>query len=194
MAKKRRAKSKRRYVNRRERVEGPTPETRARLPSDPFPEWVKLGEAGGGLEPQQVSALLNLADAFMSVTAKLTFKPMLFSWSAPGAPRDMSPAETRAWTLWFAWAIHFERRAKAEGRLINGFRVAQWVLARDRKTNAGERADPRLAVAANLWARIAADYDRGIAVNDPEYHPAIEQRPVEPERTRIRTWAQPQPA
>lgn len=195
MAKKKR-KAKRRYVNRNERT-GPTRETAAKLPVDPFHGWNKLGEAGGGLEPQQTTALLAIADAFASVTAKLGYKPMVFQWQAPGAPRDMSAAETRAWECWFAWAIHFERQAKAapgEGRLINGFRVAQWVLARDRKVNAGEMADPRLALAADLWRTISADYDRGENVSAADYHPAIDRRTAEPERTRIRTWAQPAPA
>lgn len=194
LAKKKSRKTKRRYVSRNDRI-GPTRETLAKLPVDPFPGWVKLGAADGGLEPQQVTALIELADAFASVTAKLGYKPMVFQWQAPGAIRDMSNGEARAWTVWFAWAIAFERRAMTEpgeGRLINGFRVAQWVIGRDRKVNAGPTADPRLAMAADLWARVSADYDRGLTVSAADYHPAID-RPAAPERARIRTWVE-QPA
>lgn len=197
MAKSKKRKAKRRYVTRGDRTSA-TAETLAKLPVDPFPDWAKLGEANGGLEPQQTTALLAIADAFASVTAKLGYKPMVFAWQAPGAHREMSAAETRAWECWFAWAIHFERQAKMmpgeQGRLINGFRVAQWVLSRDRKTNAGDKADPRLALAADLWRTISDDYGRDVDIRAADYHPAIDRRPAEPERTRIRTWEAPQPA
>jgi hypothetical protein len=186
--KNRRNRAKRRYVNRQERS-GPTRETLAKLPIDPFPLWEKLGERDGGLEPQQTTALLEIVDAFNSVTGKLGYKPMVFERRVPGALRDMTPAETRAWETWFSWAIHFEARTG-----ITGFRAAQWVLKRDRKTNAGDRADPRLALAADLWRTISSDYDRGVTVSAADYHPAIDRTPPEPERTRIRTWAQPAPA
>lgn len=203
MAKKKR-KAKRRYVNRNERT-GPTRETQAKLPVDPFPEWNRLGEAGGGLEPQQTTALLAIADAFASVTAKLGYKPMVYQWQSPGAPRDMSPVEERAWTCWFAWATHFERlhqfvemrqygAAPPRPVRVRGFHVAQWVVYRDRKTNAGDTAHPYLAPAADLWRTIRSDYDRGVTVCAADYHPAIDRAPAEPERTRIRTWAQPAPA
>lgn len=184
MSKKKRNKAKRRYVNKNERVAA-TAETLKKLPVDPFPEWAKLGEANGGLEPQQVAALLDLADAFNSVTEKLGYKPMVFQWQAPGAPRDMSPAETKAWETWFAFAIHFERQTGT-----TGFTVAQWVTKRDRKTNAGSQADPRLAPAAGLWQRITDDYAKGVDIRHEGYQPGVDRPKQEPDRVRIRTWAQ----
>lgn len=184
MAKSKKRKAKRRYVTRGDRTPA-TAETLAKLPIDPFPAWAALGEAQGGLEPQQVTALLNLADAFNSVTEKLGYKPMVFQWQAPGAPRDMSPKETKAWETWFAWAVAFERQTGT-----TGFTVAQWVTKRDRKTNAGAQADPRLAQAANLWTRVCDDYAKGIDIRHGDYRPGVEQPRQEPERTRIRTWAQ----
>lgn len=194
MSKKKRNKAKRRYVNKNERVAA-TAETLKKLPVDPFPEWAKLGEANGGLEPQQVTALLDLADAFNSVTEKLGYKPMVFQWQAPGAPRDMSPAETKAWETWFAWAIAFERQANPEDedrrdKRINGFHVAQFVVKRDRKTNAGAQAHPRLALAANLWQRVTDDYAKGVDIRHEGYQPGVDRPKQEPDRVRIRTWAQ----
>lgn len=186
--KNRRNRAKRRYVNRQERS-GPTRETLAKLPVDPFPIWEKLGEADGGLEPQQTTALLEIVDAFNSVSGKLGYKPMVFERRVPGAQRDMTPVETRAWEMWFSWAIHFEARTG-----ITGFRAAQWVLKRDRKTNAGDTAEPWMPAAANLWRTIASDYGKGADIRSPNYHPAIDAPPADPDKVRIRTWAQPAPA
>lgn len=187
-SKRQQRRQKRRYVNRNER-HGPTRETVANLPVDPFVPWAALGEAHGGLDPQQVTALLNLADAFASVTAKLGYKPMVFQWQAPGAPRDMTPAEARAWTVWFAWAIAFERQVApiAGEKRISGFHIAQWVAKRDRKINAGETADPRLAVAARLWTAVSDDYGKSIDVSAANYRPNVRQH-AESERSPIRAW------
>lgn len=186
MAKKKRNKAKRRYVNRNER-HGPTRETIAKLPVDPFVPWAALGEANGGLEHQQVTALLNLADAFMSVTAKLGYKPMVFQWQAPGAPRDMTAGEARSWTVWFAFAIAFERMHGT-----TGFKIAQWVIKRDHRGKADEKADPLLPQAARLWTTVADDYGKGIDVSSVDYHPGVARETPAEGPARIRTWVQPQ--
>lgn len=188
MSKKKRNRAKRRYVNRNER-HGPTRETVAKLPVDPFPIWAALGEKDGGLEPQQVTALLNIADAFMSVTWKLGYKPMVFQWQSPGAPRDMTPGEAKAWAVWFAWAIAFERQTRT-----TGFRIAQWIIKRDHKGKGNAKADPLLPLAARIWTTVSDDYGKGIDVSAMDYRPGVaRETPPSDGPTRIRTWVQPQP-
>jgi hypothetical protein len=148
-SKKRRARN-RKPVNPAERV-SPPPEAAQHARPWPMLGLLERGPDGGGLTSQQFEAALLIVEGFRTITRGVGHKPIDLARVGIGTG-DIGPRAARLWAVYVVWANEFQRR-----HLLPGHVVVDWV----------EDARPiypatvaLIAKAADLWDRMAGDYDR----------------------------------
>jgi hypothetical protein len=148
---KRRAERRRRArVERAERVQ-PTPETLAKLKPWTMAELLRLGPEGGGIDPVQHEAAIEIVDAFKALTKELGYRPLDLERVGRGTT-EMGPRELRLATIYLAWASAYQRRW-----LVRPHVVVEWIED-ERHIDPG--AMSLLRGALDLWDRIRGDHDR----------------------------------
>lgn len=151
---KRRAERRRRAnVMRIERVD-PTPETLAKLRPWTMAELLKLGPEGGGIDPNQHEAGVEIVDAYRALTKELGYRPLDLQRVGRGTV-EMGPRELRLATIYLAWASKFERRFMRRAPI-----VICWI---EDELPISVVDMPMLKGALNLWEAIRSDVDRAVS-------------------------------
>jgi hypothetical protein len=150
---KRRAERRARVV-RAERVQ-PTPETLAKLKPWTMAELLRLGPEGGGIDPTQHEAGVEIVDAFKALTKELGYRPLDLERVGRGSV-EMGPRELRLATIYLAWASAYQRRF-----MVRPHVVVEWIED-ERRLDVG--AMPLLCGALNLWEAVRGDVDRAQSV------------------------------
>lgn len=148
---KRRAERRRRArVERAERVQ-PTPETLAKLRPWTMAELLRLGPEGGGIDPMQHEAAVEIVDAFKALTKELGYRPLDLERVGRGTV-EMGPRALRLTTVYLAWASAYQRRF-----MVRPHVVVEWIED-ERHIDVG--AMPLLRGGLDLWDAIRGDIDR----------------------------------
>jgi hypothetical protein len=148
---KRRAERRRRArVDRAERV-SPTPETLAKLRPWTMAELLRLGPEGGGIDPTQHEAAVEIVDAFRALTKELGYRPLDLERVGRGTV-EMAPRELRLATIYLAWASAYQRRF-----IVRPHVVVEWIED-ERRLDVG--AMPLLIGALDMWDGIRSTIDR----------------------------------
>lgn len=149
---KRRA-EKRARVERGERVK-PTPETLAKLRPWTMAELLRLGPEGGGIDPMQHEAGIEIVEAFRALTKQHGFRPLDLERVGRGIA-DMGARGLRLATIYLAWASRYQRRF-----MVRPHVVVEWIEDERRIDLA---AMPLLKAGLDLWDTIRHDVDHALS-------------------------------
>lgn len=149
---KRRA-ERRARVERVERV-SPTPETLAKLRPWTMAELLRLGPEGGGIDPMQHEAGVEIVEAYRALTKELGFRPLDLERIGRGSVA-MGARGLRLTTIYLAWASRFERRF-----IVRAHVVVDWI---EDERRIGVREMHLLLHALDMWNSIRGDVDRALS-------------------------------